>query len=276
MNDSTEAKRVTERSPTFPFISLERAIDRARQFFDEEKRGVAPFTRVVRHWKYSEASSGALQTVSALKSYGLLEDAGGSGMSRQLKLTPSALRILLDQRPGSVERTKAMREAAVAPKVISDLYNQWPDGLPNDGTVHHFLVFERKFTEETATKAVKILKENQGFAKPDEVDIQSSLLTDAEEQVNTSSPKNQTQQGSEASRLQQRFFTPGPPVDSESSGSLTHLALNLQGVAITITFTSEPTFEVYEYLEKYACFQKAFAPKKTEVPASTALESSPS
>lgn len=260
MVDSTEAKRVTERSPTFPFISLERAIDRVRQFYDEEKRGVAPYTRVVRHWNYSEASSGALQTVSALKSYGLLDDAGGSGMSRQLKLSELALRILLDQRPGSVERASAIREAAVAPRVISDLYAQWPDGLPNDGTVHHFLVFTRKFNEETATRAVKILKENQGFAKLGEASLQSAALTDVEEQVNSSSIKNQIQQTSESPRQPQRFILPGPPFEMEGAG-YTRLALKHQGVPITLTFSSDPTFEIWEYLEKYAAFQKAFAPK---------------
>lgn len=260
MEESVENKRTKERSPTFPFITLERALDRARQFYAEEKRGISPFTRAVRHWNYSEASSGALQTVAALKSYGLMEDAGGSGISRQLKLTDLALRILLDQRPDSMERADAVREAALTPSVANDVYDKWPDGLPSESTVNHFLVYERRFSEETAIKAMKILKENQGFAKIDSAESLSSSRTSYKEPTNTTSEKN----ASSTASIQSAQRTVQMPV-----GGNTQLMLKHRGVTISMTFSEEPSQEIFEYLEKYAAFEKHHAPMKTQISPSS-------
>ena len=123
MNDVADAKKAKERSPNFPFISLEAALERARRFYAEEKRSAAPFNRIVLHWNYSPSSSGALQTVGALKMYGLLvEVGGGSGAQRTFQLTDMALRVLLDQRPDSVDRDRFLKEAAISPPLAQELY----------------------------------------------------------------------------------------------------------------------------------------------------------
>src|ERR1035437_5342820 len=98
MDDIDSKKR--ERSPNFPFIGLAAAIQRARDFYDQEKRGSAAVSVIATHWGYSPKSSGLIQTVAALKSYGLMEDEG-RGEARRLRLTERALRILLDNRTDS-------------------------------------------------------------------------------------------------------------------------------------------------------------------------------
>ena len=173
MNEAVESKKVKERSPTFPFISLERALERAKQFYAEERRGIAPFTRAVMHWGYSDSSSGGLQTVSALKSYGLLNEMGGSGKQRQLQLSELALHILLDSRSDSTDRDRYIQVAAVSPTIAAEVHQKWPGRLPGDSTINHFLVLEKRFGEASAASAIQILKENQTFAKLDFVDMQS-------------------------------------------------------------------------------------------------------
>ncbi len=166
MNDVADAKKAKERSPNFPFISLEAALERARQFYAEEKRGAAPFNRIVLHWNYSPASSGALQTVGALKIYGLLvEVGGGSGAQRTFQLTDMALRVLLDQRPDSVDRDRFLKEAAISPPLAQELYAKWIDGIPSTSTINHILVLEKRFSEMNAVKVGKILVENHRYAK---------------------------------------------------------------------------------------------------------------
>src|SRR5687767_3097199 len=86
-----------ERSPNFPFISLEAALRRCREFFDAEKRGAAPVSVAAKHWNYSPNSSGGIQTLAALNAYGLLVDEG-RGNDRRVKLSDTALRLLLDTR----------------------------------------------------------------------------------------------------------------------------------------------------------------------------------
>ena len=173
MNDATEIRKTKDRSPAFPFITLEAALGRARQFYDEEKRGVAPMTRATLHWGYSPSSSGSLQTIAALKNYGLMTEEGGSGQNRQIRLTDLALRILLDQRPDSTERMMFLRQAAKTPSIAAEVYSKWSDGLPSDSTVNHFLVLEKKFNESTAFKVVKIIKENHVLTGMSSIDNQS-------------------------------------------------------------------------------------------------------
>lgn len=104
------ASRSTHRSPNFPFISLEKAIERARQLHDAEGRHAVRVDVAAKHWGYNLKSSGVLQTVGALRMYGLISVEAGAGLNRTIRLTDRALRVLLDKRPE--EYRKALIEAA--------------------------------------------------------------------------------------------------------------------------------------------------------------------
>src|SRR5437870_4860818 len=136
-----EFKKTRDRSPSFPFISLEAALRRAHEFYAHERRSAAPYEVAANHWGYSASSSGAVQTVAALKQYGLMADEG-SGKLRKVKLTELALRILLDTRDDSTERTKYIRQAARTPPIVQGIYEKWEGTLPSDASLNHFLVLE--------------------------------------------------------------------------------------------------------------------------------------
>src|SRR6266853_1921866 len=114
--DESDDKR-RERSPSFPFISLAKAIERARTMADSHKRSAARLGTVGETRGYAPKSSGLLQTAAALKAFGLLEDIG-RGEERKLQLSELAWRILHDTRPGAKEQ--AIREAALRPKMIAE------------------------------------------------------------------------------------------------------------------------------------------------------------
>jgi hypothetical protein len=164
MADESQSRGSKERSPNFPFISLGRALERAQQLYQHEKRGAVPFKVAAEHWRYSPSSSGALQTAAALKHYGLLADEDG-GKDRKVRLTDLALRILLDNREDSTERDDLKRQAAVMPPIAAEIYEKYQDGLPSDATLHHFLVLDRGFNPPTAHKVIRILRENEGLAR---------------------------------------------------------------------------------------------------------------
>jgi hypothetical protein len=260
MNDTVDTKKVKDRSPNFPFISLEAALDRVRQFYAEEKRGVAPYSRIVMHWKYSPNSSGGLQTVAALKSYGLLAEIGGSGNARQFQLTELALRIILDTRPDSEERMRYIAEAALKPSVAATVHANWPDGLPSDSTINHFLVLELRFNEPSAIKAVKILKENQEFASLDAFDI-GSQLAKIESEVDMETKPTQSPAASKAQSQSlgptARFGTPAvvqarPPVAfGGGSAMFTESVLLPSGAGLTILFTEPPDIKMYKQLQSF-------------------------
>lgn len=267
MSDVVESKKSKERSPAFPFISLERALDRARRFYDEEKRGSAPLSRAVMHWEYSLGSSGGLQTIAALKQYGLLEDVGGSGSSRQLKLSDLALRILLDQREDASEREAHIKSAALNPQIASEIFGRWSDGLPSDSTLLHFLVVERKFSESAAASAVKILKENQTLARVNAKDIQSAatdLEKDSTVNAHVVSPPKVNSEAPSRSQVRhygsQSINSSPAPIPADAQRVLAHM-----GVGITLHFTEEPTKEVFDYLARYCAFEKENVPSKADL-----------
>jgi hypothetical protein len=154
--------RLKERSPNFPFVSLETALNRAQELYDKERRGSAPFAVVANHWGYSEASSSAIQLVGALRAYGLLDDED-KGAARRLKLSDTVLRILLDTRPDSSDRNQLKRDAAKRPTIFADIYERWPNSIPSDSNLRHYLIFDRKFSEDAAKKASSIFFANESF-----------------------------------------------------------------------------------------------------------------
>ena len=85
---STEAssKKKRERSPAYPAISLRESIERVQTLWQNEKRNAVPISVAASHWDYAAKSSGAFQTISALKQYGLLTDEG-IGDKRNVRLS---------------------------------------------------------------------------------------------------------------------------------------------------------------------------------------------
>jgi hypothetical protein len=241
---ATESRKVTERSPNFPFITLEAALERAKQFYEKEKRGSAPFAIVAEHWRYSPSSSGALQTAGALKSYGLMADEGG-GAGRKLKLTDLALRILLDPRPESSDREQYKRQAALAPAVAAEVYQRWPEQLPSEATLNHHLVLERGFNQSTALRASKIIQQNEAFTKSGHVEVQSAhneSMNDASAVSQSSEASNQWLHGNSAPMV-----VPKAPSGVQSIERVK----DSKNQDIVMQFVGAPTIESYEFLKDY-------------------------
>jgi hypothetical protein len=164
--ENDDRKRM--RSPAYPYINLETAIKRAKEFYAKEQRNAAPLRVAVKHWGYEEKSSGGTQTAAALISFGLLGDEG-TGDKRKVKLTENALRIVLDTRVDSEDRSKAIRSAALTPKIHQQLWRKWGNNIPSLETLKHTLVLDWKppFNPAAVDGFIKEYKDTIAFAKPD-------------------------------------------------------------------------------------------------------------
>lgn len=285
-----QESRKKDRSPNFPFITLEAALERVKAFYEEERRGAAPVPRAAKHWRYSASSSGLIQTIAALKSYGLMVDEG-SGQERKLRLTEMALRILLDGRADSTERVELIKRAALNPSVSADVHGNWPDGLPSDDTLSHSLIFERSFAPQNAARAVRILKENQRFAMLSRGDNLSSSMDQMEDgngyhvaEDMTQAPDTNSTLSPRAGGVQLIAHAPRVTVSKMSApmGAFTEQVLDPDGRAIRIEFSVSPTVEMYEFLQDYIELRlKAIKRKAASAPAAApepppAPESQPS
>jgi hypothetical protein len=150
-------KRRTGRSPAYPYIPVNKAIEQARALHTKEGDYAVPLSSAVAAWGYSTKSSGGRQTLATLKYYGLI-DVTGDGDARKVKVSDIARRIILDQREDDTEKRMLIRAVALSPSAHKTLYEQYPNGLASDASVEHFLIFERGFNADAAKELLAEFK----------------------------------------------------------------------------------------------------------------------
>lgn len=235
----TSSKPKQERSPSFPFISLKKAVERAETLYANHKREAARLVTVAITWGYGAKSSGLLQTVAALKQFGLVEDLG-SGEDRKIQITDLARRILADSRPGA--RENAIKEAAVSPKVIAEYLPKWVPERPSDAHCISELHLDRGFTADSARAFLRIFDETVAYANLD--DDAGSRDERKEDQSEPAIPLSKVPSVGDA--VTDLFLKAGPKPLSE------RLEVTMNGRSLAGTFTllsSEEVDTVIKILE---------------------------
>jgi len=153
------------RSPPFPYVGLGKALAKAEQLYGAVRHHAAAIPTAAKAWETGPKSSATLQSAGALIQYGLLEDEG-SGASRKVKLTPLALKIIMDKRPGSPDRAAALKEAALSPKTFAELFSQYGTAYDiDDFLLIHALTAERvqqgkaPYSEDSAKEVLRVYRE---------------------------------------------------------------------------------------------------------------------
>lgn len=165
--DNSEAeKRKRGRSPSYPGIGLEEALERARVVWDTEKKHAASIDTLQGHWGYASRSGQGSIIVAALKKFGLIEDEG-MGNARRARLSELAQRIILDEREDSSERDALIRDAALRPPIHRELWEEFQreGSVPSDANFAHKLRFERNFTDRAIREFIPQFRETLAFAK---------------------------------------------------------------------------------------------------------------
>ena len=162
--------RARHRSPNYPFINLEKAIERTRQIYDADRRHEVPVKVVSeKRWEYKPGSSQGDQTLGALRAFGLVEVAG-SGDKRMVKISDRAYRILASAQ----DAPERIKDAALSPTLHGELWQKYgTDGLPSDDVIRNYLLFERpggRFNEDVVDSFIGRFKETISFAKLDSSD----------------------------------------------------------------------------------------------------------
>lgn len=172
-------KRKRQRSPAYPYINLESALKRAKEFYVKETRNAVNIKVAAKHWGYEEKSSAGQQTAAALISFGLLQDSG-MGNLRKLQLTQNALRILLDNRPDSTDLMQAIKTAALTPKIHQELWKKYGIDLPSDDTLRFTLTAEwvPPFNDNTVDGFIREYKSTIAFAKLSDSDKFTAIEDD--------------------------------------------------------------------------------------------------
>lgn len=165
MTTATEqpAKRRRGRSPSYPGISIDEALQRAKSLYDQDGQSPGRAVTVLAHWGYGPKSGRGLVVLAALSKYGLIDDQG-VGEARRIKVSALAKRILLDQREDSSERRRLIQEAALAPPIHREIWDECGGALPSDENLRHSLIFDRGFTESGASDFTQQFRQTVEFA----------------------------------------------------------------------------------------------------------------
>ncbi|HUO82597.1 MAG TPA: hypothetical protein VM616_07055 [Gammaproteobacteria bacterium] len=143
------------RSPAYPAITIDEAVDRARVLYKIEGKHPALVKTAVSHWGYKPKSSGGTKTVAALKAYGLLVDEG-SGPDRKVWLSNDGLTIVRDEREVSPDRNHLIGRLALKPKILLEMWNTYGTELPSEDTVRHFLTAEREYNPSAVSDIIRV------------------------------------------------------------------------------------------------------------------------
>ena len=192
MENPTENTGFKSKSKKYPYVGLNKALDRAKELKDQEGYNSVGVDVAKEHWGYSNTSSSGNRTLSALIQFGLLEE-HGKGETKAVRLSNLAMCIF--DNPDANERLDALERASSNPPLYSDIISRYGRELPSEKQ----LAWELKGSGDPskgalAESAVDIFMEGFletmkliGYLNSDQSEAQLTT-TDQEVETNTSVP----------------------------------------------------------------------------------------
>lgn len=219
-----ELKPKRPRSPSYPVIDLEKAVQRAEVIYEKDGKHLAPVDTIIAHWGYSAKGGRALRQVAALKKFGLIEEEG-SQADRQIKLTQLGLYIVV---PDSPERAASLRKAALLPTIHKDLHDKYGDGLPSDSTVRWYLKTEREFMDKAAAELLAEYRATMRFAG---LDTRARATRDGTSDFSPPENLRQVPDIASAFAVGKPKTAPSPPPSRDENSTLRGVTIPLPGTA---------------------------------------------
>lgn len=146
------------RSPRYPNINLQEAIEKARIIYAKEHTHKASREVIAKDLGYTGINGASATMISSIRQFGLLEGIGDS-----MKISEDAT-IILELPPGDPERIEAIRRAAFTPKLFGDIYVEYGDKLPSDENLRLFLV-KLGFNSKAANSVIRAYRETLSIVK---------------------------------------------------------------------------------------------------------------
>ena len=155
--DKTTGRR--DRSPQFPALPLEVALERLVSFESHFKRSAARPENMGSAWGVSKPYADRI--AAALRYYGLL-DYNGAGKERQIVISQEGRNILRAQQDEVKQRF--IKEAALSPKQIGFFWDEWGEDRPSDSACLDNLVLDHNFSDRGAKDFLRVYDNTISFA----------------------------------------------------------------------------------------------------------------
>jgi hypothetical protein len=237
------------RSPKYPIMGLASAIEKLRNLYDREKTASVNTDVAVKAWGYSGLSGPALQTISTLTQFGLIERAG----KQKIKISELGLDILLPKTPD--DKLRAIHTASSRPAIFRELMSEYLKDLPSEETLKAYLMRRSApYIEESAKKIIKAFKETQ-----DQLNLpEMKGFKEKEEKANEKEEKAAANLFNLAMGLGSPPPVPplssSPPKTKESDFAI---SIPLKGRVATLIFPNgEPTIKDLDTIKEFMDFYK--------------------
>lgn len=136
------------RSPNYPVMDLEAALETVRPAWKAENRNKMSRTVLARHMGYTSLNGRALGKIGAVRAYGLIDGSGD-----ELRISDDAVLALAAPDRRDFRVREALLRLALKPQLFQDLKKEYAT-LPSEENVR-FNLIQRHFTEDAAGKAAK-------------------------------------------------------------------------------------------------------------------------
>lgn len=153
------------RSPRYPVIGLNEAIERVRAVYGKDHLNAIPKAVVAEHMGYNTLNGASLGVISAASKFGLL-----SGGSDAMKVSDRALAILVHEK-GNPARIEAVQAASRSPALFEELFVEFPDGA-SDNAIRSFLLGRKKFLPSAVPAAIRAFRDTLAFIQTEVADFE--------------------------------------------------------------------------------------------------------
>lgn len=141
MNAQHKPQRV--RSPSYPYINLETAVDKLQTMYDFTHKTPVMVATMLPHWGFETGkSANGMKLIAALKSFGLI-DTSGKKDQRKIEITDTGFKII-NLEMGSESRNQLIKECALKPEMYQYMWNYYEE-LPHFEAIKSHLVVDKRF-----------------------------------------------------------------------------------------------------------------------------------
>ena len=186
------------RSPQYPSMNLQRAIERAQLLHAKAQQHWVGFGVLTEAWDLKSGSASAWSMAATLLYFDLLTDEG-IGPKRKFKLTDIAIRIIRDADPDSQKRKEAIQKAAINPSIHRELWEKFGNSKDiSDIVFKNYLTLDRKddgkapYSNDAAEDLIKEYKSTISFAGFLDGSDKGPQLEGINDESRESAPKEET------------------------------------------------------------------------------------
>lgn len=151
------ANKSLVRSPGYPMIGLEEAIEKVKILWDKDKTNSIPREVAAKHLGYGTGGYGG-RVIAALKHFGLISMKEGD-----IILSDKAVE-LAHYSPSDEIYHGIVKEIALYPNTYKDLFNEYNGSLPSEATLKVKLIKDYKFNAKKVDSFINNFRSTLEFA----------------------------------------------------------------------------------------------------------------